>query len=234
MRTQSSNSLISSSDACRETAEVVVQDGVECAQRFSFYDQIGEVCDDKLTSIQKEREGQCVGFYCIRRNSKLTISLREKTIIHNMLKSCIFHHKKLLFFLVVPSQEENKSTFNVKYKSYICETNGSTLSSTAVKLDIINLGKEDSQNCYKHKSLVVSKKSNPPTKIMSTLQEYTSDKFVSESGSVGLVDHSYSMFYKTLCLMNNLQQELISCNQTIEELKDEIYILEQCNKMDTM
>lgn len=220
-------------DGICKTTNIVVQDSTQCKHRFSFYDQLGKICEDKFTSIDKAREKQCIGFYLIRRNLKFALSLREKTIIQNLLKSPVFHHKWLLFFIMEPSYERKKATFDVNYRSYVCELRDNGTTFTPIKSEIIDLG-ENFQSTYKHKSLLVSKKTDRSTKMMNMLQDYTEDKFLTDTGSVGIADNSYSMFYKTLLLMTNLQEELISCNQEIEKYKDEIDMLEQCREMDSM
>lgn len=206
-------------DGYKETVEVMVQDYFQCERTFAFYDQTGVVCEEKLKSLNNARERQCIGFYSIRRDTKLSLSVREKTIIQNLIKSSVFHHKKLLFFLVVPTKEESKSTYNIQYKSFLSTTNRGYV---ALKTDIINLGQNE-PNVYKHKSLLLPKKDSSSRNV-ALLQDYTRDKFVTDTGSVTLADNSYSMFNKTLTLLNNLQGELINCNEEIEVIQQEILL----------
>jgi len=208
----------SQQDGTKAVVDVMVQDCKPCSRTFSFYDQVGKIADESWASIHQNRESQCIGFYVVRGNSKLCPSLREKTIVQNLLKCPRFHHKRLLFFLVTPTKEVNKATCTMQYKSFVATSEKPGV--FALQTNIMNLGQSE-RNVYKHRSLLVPA-ADSSARCAKMLQNYTQDKFVSQTGSVTLADNSYSTFSKTLALLNNLQGEVMNANKEIASLKERI------------
>ena len=212
----------SQQDATKSVVDVVVQDSTPCPHTFAFYDHVGAVQKEKWSAVNNKREEQCIGFYSVRGNTKLSPSLREKTIVRNLLENSHKPTQRVLFFLVTPTKEANQATCTLEYKSYVASSDTATL--RAVKTNVMNLGQSE-RNVYKHRSLLVPS-TTTSAKCAKLLQDYTQDKFVSQTGSVTVADSSYNTFNKTMALLNNLQGEVINSNEEIADLKAKIAALQ--------
>ncbi|XP_065648897.1 BRISC complex subunit Abraxas 2 isoform X3 [Hydra vulgaris] len=146
--------------------EIILHTAIQNSKSFSFYDNLGDVFEKQLKVIFKTQAEVVVGIYFIRKNTRSSLSLREKSIIKNMLHTDFFCHKFLLVLLFTPHYESNKATHVFAYKSFICTENGIVPVST----DIINLGNLEMRN-YALKSRLLGSESNPRSQYLKLLQE---------------------------------------------------------------
>ncbi|XP_002159370.3 BRISC complex subunit Abraxas 2 isoform X1 [Hydra vulgaris] len=198
--------------------ELILHTTIQNNKSFSYYDNLGDVFEKQLKAIFKTQAEMVIGIYFIRKNTRSSLSLREKSIIKNMLHTDFFCHKFLLVLLFTPHYESNKATHIFSYKSFICTENGVVSVSTDI-INLGNLGNLEMQN-YALKSRLLGSESNPRSQYLKLLQEEFRDRFFSKTGSVALADNAYSLMYRTLFSMKELQEQIQSSETSILELEE--------------
>ncbi|XP_065828041.1 BRISC complex subunit abraxas 2-like [Oscarella lobularis] len=191
---------------CGKNQKTAVIDEIVCCERlFSFYNRLGEVQIDDVYRLTKGKFDSIIGWFRLRRNTVLRVSLRERAV-HQSLLNYLTHLNRadVLFGAFTGSSSPNDDTKSFDYS--IWTLNGAAQGQfLARKVTIINLG-HTAKDAYECSLLKVT--SDTLTRVLS---EFKSEDSVSQITRV----------YETIL------GKLESLGKSVNESQDEIDRLQE-------
>eukprot|EP00794_Sanderia_malayensis_P005628 gene5628-6324_t len=233
---QSLRDKITDSDATGNHQELqfAIQEIVSFESTFSFYNHLGQlVCKDEIQN--GSGSGSILGWYKIRRSTSNRISLRERAVIRNLIKTYKMNDG-LIFLLVTPSYNENRTSHSFSYKCFFCQDNGG--SPGGISVHIINLGESGTHSEYKHQSSiiepnklfqVVSNKQTSPGQASAMSQILSSFKsnFLRADGAIYEVSSVHKLYQETIRVTKEFQRNISEVHKEIVNHKKEIEALQK-------
>ncbi|XP_013776440.1 BRISC complex subunit Abraxas 2-like [Limulus polyphemus] len=113
-----------------------VYEFISCDKLFSYYNSKGQIVLELLDEILNGRKKDVIGWFKFRRNSSLSISIRERALHHNLASNLPLYDKFFIFGLFSAFVSTNDSTYSfdhvfLRYTGWKFEP---------VTLKVVNLG----------------------------------------------------------------------------------------------
>lgn len=107
----------------KEESTMYVSNYIHSTKLYSFYKTSGEINKGIRRLLSNHDPKQVVGWYRMRRQSSLSVSLRERAIHQNLESILGIDKDKFLFCLFTSSVVENKSTHSFDHRLFCSNDN---------------------------------------------------------------------------------------------------------------
>ncbi|XP_051956227.1 BRCA1-A complex subunit Abraxas 1-like isoform X1 [Xyrauchen texanus] len=121
-----------------------IQKHIPCRKLRSFYNNVGDVSEQKLRHILSDYKENVIGWYRQRRNTSQQMTFMEQVIHQNMRKT--LSNQELVFLLLTPSQATaSVSTHRLEFSTFIWHSS----QYISIPIFVSNLGNLEQQDYWR-------------------------------------------------------------------------------------